>query len=158
MKSILAATLLASSALASTLSFQPDDANTTNKTLLTRQDGATAEGTDSGIQISIYTSKDCKGDEVVTKADMLYAKNFIWQMQSYSLSADLSADDILSFGADADWTYAGTKPVDKSLNGVPSACAIDAYNAAPDHVTHGCHSLKNVVGCVGIWKDEAPVS
>ena len=157
MKSILAAALLASSALASTLSLQSEPP-TTNNTLRTRQDGATDEGTDSGIQISIYTSKDCKGDEVVTKADMLYAKNFIWQMQSYSLSADLSADDILSFGADADWYYEGTKPVDKSLNGVPSACAIDAYNAAPDHVTHGCHSLKNVVGCVGIWKNEAPVS
>ena len=151
MKSILATTLLVSTALATPLSLQPDILST-NSTIRTRQVG---KGTDSGISISMYTKKDCQGDGL-KDVEMMYSTTYPQQMRSYHLSDTLGSDDVLGFWADVDWLATGSKPVDPSLNGNQEACATFVYNAVDPKTKKGCHTLSNVVGCVTIEINESP--
>ena len=151
MKSILATTLLVSTALATPLSLQPD-VPTSNGTIRTRQVG---KGTDSGISISMYADKDCKGAGL-KDVEMMYSTTYPQQMRSYHLSDTLGSDDVLGFWADVDWLATGSKPVDPSLNGNQEACATFVYNAVDPKTKKGCHTLSNVVGCVTIEINESP--
>lgn len=81
---------------------------------------------------------------------MYYDRNIITQLHSYSLSDDISPDDVLAFMADEGWTATGSKAVNPRLNGNPAACELFAYNAAVVDTTAGCHSVPNVLGCVAI--------
>lgn len=147
MKSVLAAGLLATTAVATPLSLNPNPA-ISNNTIHTRQ--AIAQGQDSNIKISLYTKPGCKGTETIKEQEMYYDRNIIAQLRSYSLSDDLGRDDMLAFMADKSWTATGSKAVDPSLNSNPAACDQFAYNAAVDDTIAGCHSVPNALGCVAI--------
>lgn len=86
--------------------------------------------------------------------EMYYNTEYAQQMQSYTLSDDIGADDVLTVWADTDWTPTGSKGVDASLNGDTSAaCAQYAYNLLGNDVLSQkkkCHKLPNVVGCMTI--------
>ena len=153
MKFIFAVALLTVTAVATPLSLH-HVRDTTNVTIHTRG-GATGEGQDSGISISIFSKAKCKGDGL-TNQEMLYATQYPQQLKSYHLSDDLSSDDVLSFWVDTEWAATGQKPVDPSLNYNPKACAMFAYNAEGNQLKAGCHTLPNVVGCVTIMIGEAP--
>lgn len=146
MNSILVAVLLASTALSSPPRLHPVP-DTTNTTIHTRQ-VPTGMGSDSGVLISTFTNADCKGDGV-SNVDMIYDIEVAQQLRSYSLSAEVGSDDILSVWADMDWDPTGSKPVDPSLNGnTNAACAQFVYDLEDADTTKGCHTLPNVVGCM----------
>ncbi len=149
----LAAALLASTALAIPLGPNPIP-GPTNVTINARQ-AVVGKGQDSGVSISVYEKPNCQGASM-TGQEMFYATMYPFQLQSYSLSDELTPDDVLSFGGDLDWTADGHKPVDPTLNFDQQACAQFAYNAEGDGLKTGCHSLPNVVGCVSIWVNQGP--
>ena len=151
MKSILAATLLATTALATPLSLHPVPENT-NVTIHTRQD-APGDGVDSGISIKIYPKPKCKGT-AIHKQSMYYNAQIPQQLRSYSLSDDLGPNDVMTF-----WTNIGNEDtstqVDTSMNGNDLACAQYVYNAEGNDVKQGCHTLPDVVGCVTIMLNQS---
>ena len=140
MNSILTTALLITTAFATPLSLQ------------TRQDPP-GDGVDSGIQVSMYEKADCQGDGLIGQ-EMFYNAEYAQQMQSYTLSDDIGADDVLTIWADTSWTPTGSKGVESSLNGDTSAaCAQFAYNLVGNDVLSQkkkCHKLPNVVGCMTI--------
>ncbi|CAF9930893.1 hypothetical protein IMSHALPRED_008308 [Imshaugia aleurites] len=153
MKSILAATLLATTALATPFSLHPVP-ETTNVTIHTRQD-APGDGVDSGISITIYPKSNCKGT-AIPKQSLYYNAQIPQQLRSYSLSDDLGPDDVMTF-----WTNIGndvtSTQVDTSMSGNDLACAQYVYNAEGNDVKQGCHTLPDVVGCVTIMLNQSTV-
>ncbi|KAL9133033.1 MAG: hypothetical protein Q9175_005788 [Cornicularia normoerica] len=121
MNSILAAALLFTTTFATPLNHNPKP-DTTNVTIHSRQ-APPGSGTDSGISISIFSSKDCKGKDEISQ-ELLYSKEIAQQTLSYSLSDNLGSDQVLSFWADMNWSSTGSDPVDTGLNGnTNDACA-----------------------------------
>ena len=140
MISFLATALLITTAFATPLSLQ------------TRHDPP-GDGVDSGIKVSMYAGKNCKGDGLIGQ-EMFYNSEYAQQMQSYTLSDDIGEDDVLTVWADTDWSPTGSKGVDVRLNGdTRAACAQYVYNLVGNDALSQkgkCHKLPNVVGCMTI--------
>ena len=117
----------------------------------------------SGLTFKLYAEKDCKGDPagIYTGSYGFYEA---YQMQSYNLSRQLMANEVLDF-------YSGLRPDSRDKNkfnhGVnghyTEACwmydTTAGVNATTDglHGTHlGCHTLKNIEWCAMI-RLEVPV-
>lgn len=148
---VVLAALLASTGLSTPVKLHSVP-NTTNATIHNRQ-ASLGQGVDSGISISIFEKPGCKGNGLKNQ-EMIFTTNYAQQMRSYHLSDDIGSDDVLSFYADIDWTATGSKSVDPSLNNNPQACAQFAYFGEDKALKAGCHTLPNVLGCVGIWVNQ----